>query len=1575
MSTEINWQNLRPWGGSQHTGFEELCCQLAYYEQQPVGSKWERKGAPDAGVECLWIQPDGKKCGWQCKYFLSPPEDGQWQQLNKSVETALTKHSELSVYTVCLPCNRPDPRIPNQKSFMDKWNEWVAKWQGWAGKRGMSVDFRYWDESEICERLAREEHRGRYKFWFDKEWLSDEWFQRRLDATLRDAEPRYSPDLNVELPIAKIFDGLGRTDAFHLELATLRGKIGKAWREVASHGHDAVYADRCRPFFEQVQPQIEGLRALVQHDGPRDNRNLDWQAVEATLRDAASAISKLRHDLEDLKRELEKAEQQQKETKDSNQNEEKSAQNTGVAQRRSIKEVFNDFGHYLYRLDSEMDELRRFVQGPTARLFNQPFLLLHGSAGKGKTHLLCDVGAVRLKRHEPTIVLLGEKFTNAEPWSQILQFLGLTCTRDEFLGALEAAAQARGGRALIFIDALNEGEGKTLWRKYLAGLLSDIEKFPRVGLAVSVRSSYESLVIPAGAKNRLECVEHHGFSGYEYKATRAFFAHYGIALPAVPLLHPEWSDPLFLRLFCQGLKNAGMTSLPEGWHGITQIFNFFLDSINARLAWPEHLDFDPARPLVREAALRLAKAMSEQGRQWLPRNEAQCLVNALLPRDGYEKTLFRHLLTEGVLTEERYPISDGSTDDGAGETTTTWEMGVRFGFERFFDHLHARYLLDSGFEATRPTAIFAPDGAIGALFTEKYHLWQYGGLLEALAVQVPERCGQELPFLFSAWVGEERMIEAFVDALLWRTPSSITEETRHYINEYVIRDDQGDQKLLDVFFTLALRSDHPYNADFLHRHLMSYEMAERDAWWSIYLHEHYNHEGALDRLLDWAQSDAEKGHISDEAVRLCAITLAWCLTTSDRFVRDRATKGLVALLWERLYLLPPLLQTFEAADDPYVQERLLAACYGCSLRSLDDSGIRVLARHIFSMMFKAPRESGGEVWPHILGRDYARGVIEIALHRGLIVGDEATQMAELARPPHGSAWPKDFPDEEPIKNLLEKNPTLRFSLWEWGDFGRYIVDSQLGDSNWSIRRLGEPPPPTLKERADAFLATLNAAQHEAWERYQSAKRLQDTLRHTEYAEIVKALGSAREDTLGMSTSDGSFPDSYSSEELTAVLLDENIKTETKASEEAFLSLLSATQRFEFKREAEPYFKQPHAIWEPFNSKPLLRWIAGKVFDLGWTEERFGQFDHLLNYHKADRSPHKAERIGKKYQWIAFHEIAARMADNFYLKDERDWRNERAVRVFAGPWEPSFRDIDPSFLLRGTRGDGEVAVWWAPAPYSHWYAIEDNQAWLQTETDLPPVEPMIEVTNPLDGSQWLSLDFSIHPREPEPPGEERLSSPERSFWFMLKSYLVRRKDKGKFWQWAIQQDFMGRWMPESHEMSDVFWGELFWAPSFCAQNGPYYGRSGWTSQDDQKKSERNLPVSVRLTVDEWAQHGEGYDCSLEESAKVTIPCVELAHELGLRPGREGEWLDGRGQLVAFDPSARTPGPSTLLIRRQAFLEFLDAADCDVVWTLLGEKQIITGSYHFPGCLQISGALQFNHGYLQCKRTSRYVAPYE
>ena len=72
----IEWLRIRPWNGSQNHAFEELCCQLAQHAEVPAGSRYVRKGAPDAGVECFWILAGGAEWGWQAKFFLTAPTDG-----------------------------------------------------------------------------------------------------------------------------------------------------------------------------------------------------------------------------------------------------------------------------------------------------------------------------------------------------------------------------------------------------------------------------------------------------------------------------------------------------------------------------------------------------------------------------------------------------------------------------------------------------------------------------------------------------------------------------------------------------------------------------------------------------------------------------------------------------------------------------------------------------------------------------------------------------------------------------------------------------------------------------------------------------------------------------------------------------------------------------------------------------------------------------------------------------------------------------------------------------------------------------------------------------------------------------------------------------------------------------------------------------------------------------------------------------------------------------------------------------------------------------------------------------------
>ena len=236
----INWQNIRPWNGSQYSAFEELCCQLARCDQVPPGAHFVRKGTPDAGIECYWQLPAGDEWGWQAKFFLSPPEEIQWRQIDESVKTAIEKHPRLTRLTVCFPIDRSDPHVEKQKWFMDKWNEHAAKWNNWVSVRQMSVEFDYWGEHEIWERLGREEHRGKHFFWFNKEALSKEWFESRIDEAVANVGPRYTPELNVKLPIARLFEGLGRTTEFFNQIKTSYGKISRASKKALSKKVESV---------------------------------------------------------------------------------------------------------------------------------------------------------------------------------------------------------------------------------------------------------------------------------------------------------------------------------------------------------------------------------------------------------------------------------------------------------------------------------------------------------------------------------------------------------------------------------------------------------------------------------------------------------------------------------------------------------------------------------------------------------------------------------------------------------------------------------------------------------------------------------------------------------------------------------------------------------------------------------------------------------------------------------------------------------------------------------------------------------------------------------------------------------------------------------------------------------------------------------------------------------------------------------------------------------------------------------------------------------------------------------------
>ena len=1517
MSSE--WQNLRSWNGSQNTALEELCCQLARYEQVPPDSTFIRKAPPDAGVECFWKLPSGDEWGWQAKFFLSPPGANQWSQLDDSIRKALEKHPRLTSYTICLPIDRQDPRIDKQQWFMDKWNEHVEKWQGWTKEKNMSVELNYWGEHEIWERLSRDEHRGRHFFWFNKELFSQRWFEDRIEEAIANVGPRYTPELNVELPIARLFDGLGRTLVFHDRLTNLYGKIKRAY--VKPHSRDAEEAAKAK--FNLLQESVIPLLSTLGNIEKAEITHIDWDAL-------LKLASKAKETAWECRRTLETATEKEKTTS------EKDQQTLGHTK---------DFGyerHYLYELASVLADFEDFALSNEALLANIPALLLVGNAGTGKTHLFCDVAKQRVRSGFPTILLLGGQFNNEEPWSQIIRLLDLSFSREEFLGALEAAAQARGSKALILIDALNEGEGKKIWDKHLAGMLTTLSRYLWVSISVSVRNSYERTVIPDGlVPNRLVREVHYGFADHEYQATRTFFDYFGIELPTIPILVPEFQNPLFLKLFCQGLQNRGLTKVPSGLQGITNIFNFLIDSVNEKLSRSGYLDFDPKSQVVQKSVEKLAQMKADKSSTWLPREEAQAAVNAFLPRDGYENSLFRYMISEGLLAENRFWVKDDE-----------WVEGIHFSYERFTDHLIAKYLLDKYLDSANSSQSFLLDQPLGCFVKDESSCWQNRGLIEAFSIQLPERIERELSEVAPHCVNYLPVREAFVESLIWRNPKAIADATLQYVNNHVIRYKDTHEQFLNALLTVASNPEHPYNANFLHKHLMKFELAERDTWWSIFLHNQYGGHGAVDRLVDWAWSAEEKSHIGDESIRLCGMALAWFLTTSNRFLRDSATKALVNLFTNRIHVLRQAIQEFLNVNDPYVLERLFAVAYGCAMRSMDNDVIGKLAKDIYEWIFK-----NDEPPPHILLRDYARGVIELALNRGIDLGIDL----EKIRPPYKSEWPSNISTEEELKKYREWKKGMpdeeraRVHLYDsvmgFGDFARYIIGTNSGTFEWSSHRVNESRKPSRKEIYEDFVRSLTDRQKNAWEQYHTTRMNADFYQRLDELERIKIFK-------------GEFTE-------------EKLQIAMTISEQSLRKTFGKKKLKIFEEHVIPYLDHPDPYKDEyrFDLSIAQRWILQKVFDLGWTVERFGQFDRDLTYGDIGRHANKPERIGKKYQWIAYHDFLARVSDNFeFIGNSWSDKSEK----YDGPWQISYiRDIDPSCLISKKTGDEDwkpsINSWWFPISYDDWDSEPDEVIWLHSSEDLPTIMPIIEVINPKDGSQWFVLESFYQWEQPTPPEEERYEIPRRRIWYMLKSYIVKKPDIDEVFEWAKKQNFMGRWMPESRELSQVFLDEMFWAPAYLYCCIPYYGYQEWTCKG---RGGNPIPNEVLVTAEKYFWESRGYDCSIDNTIYIYLPCKWIVERMSLRwNGVEGHFFDDKGNLVAFDPSIKVSGPGALLVNRDAFLKFLDDNGYDIFWTILGEKYIIGGRMRpedHKGYLEISGVYRICENKIEGAIDTRFVS---
>lgn len=582
---------------------------------------------------------------------------------------------------------------------------------------------------------------------------------------------------------------------------------------------------------------------------------------------------------------------------------------------------------------------------------------------------------------------------------------------------MDASAEASGSVGIIFVDALNETRpDRRAWRAWLPPMVAQIARYESLKLCVSCRDSYLGEVVPAGMG--LPEVEHNGFAGVEFEAIQRFFEHYDLERPSAPLMQPEFTVPLFLQMVCRSLQTLVRTTLPPGMQGITAVIDLFLDASNKRIA--EEIDYHPFENRVREAVGALVALMAERQTRVLVWRDAKGRVDALYPGTARSSSLFDQLARTDMLS-----IISGEPPE-FGEP----ERFVRFSFERVADHLLADHLLD-GVETDSVASAFAPDGPLGFAMASDEAARSNLGLLEALAVQLPERFGVELTQAVDSVTRDEILLPVSLEALVWRHPASIEGAAINLVRSGFSGSFELLSTTLESLLALATRPDHPLNADYLHRLWRGLPLADRDGPWCMYCHRSYEEGKVVHRIIDWALRDELAG-LGEGTIRLWATTLAWLCAAADRRVRDRATKALVRLFLAEPAAIPLSIRRFSDVDDEYVIERVLAAAYGAVLRTSDADVTRVAAEAAWQSFF-----ASGSLPLNALIRDHARLILETSLEASVLPADARD---EDFRPPYESPWPVEYPSEEEIAPLRGREDLPYLELNEWtSDFAKYKI--------------------------------------------------------------------------------------------------------------------------------------------------------------------------------------------------------------------------------------------------------------------------------------------------------------------------------------------------------------------------------------------------------------------------------------------------------------------------------------------------------------------------------------------------------
>ena len=622
-SIDIDFRQIAPRCGSQHEAFEELCCQLAHRTVSEDVHYIRLHGAGgDGGVECFADFPNGNRVGWQAKYVFDL--DRLLKQADKSLATALKIHPKLTRYIVCFPFDLTGPTGRRGLSGQEKFDKWQKKHKQTVIKGGRQLTIEAWPAFRLRELLLEHDTSGGVQaFFFHNQILTNTWFSKHLKKIKGTAGPRYTPELNVQTDLRKWFAAFGRTpvwsDEFKSKLRVCRKSCDKLV--------DALHQSKPDP---TLPAWSENLREEAQ-DITSDSVAILDECDRLVMSDNSGIYKNCVGQIRDLLQRLTSLESQLVDDLEA-QHGQRIAESPGFRQFMAEHMVSFPAANLDFTRDTiaALRDFHKWLLSPACSLAYDRVFVLSGVAGSGKTHGVCDIADRRFREGLFTCVTFGHEFRGEpDPWTRLSENLGLPITlgMNGLLDALNAAGEALGSPLILCIDAINETRPLRYWRDRLSAVSQAIQCRSHLRLVITCRTPFIQNCLPDG--HGLPIVEHAGFAGTERDACQTFFEYYELEPPISPVLQPELSNPLYLRLICETLRSRGLRRLPTDWNGLAPTILAFLQEKERQFA--TEYEISEGANMVGGSLRAIVKAIVEAGDTVISWSQAQRAISDAIP--------------------------------------------------------------------------------------------------------------------------------------------------------------------------------------------------------------------------------------------------------------------------------------------------------------------------------------------------------------------------------------------------------------------------------------------------------------------------------------------------------------------------------------------------------------------------------------------------------------------------------------------------------------------------------------------------------------------------------------------------------------------------------------------------------------------------------------------------------------------------------------------------------------------------------------------------------------------------------